>query len=110
MTAEECEYIINYFSQYLEGLLEEDARAVFEEHLNKCSRCRKFLEAQRRLSRLLKAIRFDLPGAPAIQNLPPSAVNSELSDAELDKAAGGIIPDVPVCHVCGSQFCGGKCL
>ncbi len=110
MTTEGCEFIKDHFSQYLEGCLEEDARLLFEGHLNACSGCRKLLDEQRRLGCLLRAIRFDLPDTQAIEELPLSAGNRELTDIELDMAAGGIVPDSPVCPFCGCKLSGGNCL
>lgn len=104
-----CTFVEDNLSQYLEGFLGEASRLSFEAHLAECDDCRKLLEEQKSLSVLLGAIRFDSPAAPSVGELPSSASNRELTDAELDKAAGGIGADRQPCPFCGSRTCEGNC-
>ena len=111
MKSGHCEFIKEHFSQYLENCLEENERLLFEEHIAGCGGCRKLVEEQRKLGRLLKAVRFDLHDALAAADLPVSAGNRELTDTELDMAAGGVGGDSSkVCPMCGSPLRNGRCL
>ena len=51
-----CQELVELVTDYLEGALDDDERARFEEHLGECDRCRAYLDQMRMTVRVLSAI------------------------------------------------------
>ena len=50
-----CQELVELVTDYLEGALEPDERARFEEHLAECAGCRAYLAQMRSTLRLVRA-------------------------------------------------------
>ena len=64
-----CKELVELVTDYLEGALDADERARFEEHLAGCSKCRDYLEQMQQTIRTLGRLTEDAVPSPAREEL-----------------------------------------
>ncbi len=70
-----CQELVELVTDYLEGALPPDARAMFEEHIGRCTGCHEYVRQMRTT--------IELTGSLTPEDVPPDAVE-RLLDAFRD--------------------------
>lgn len=70
-----CRQLIDFIADYVEGMLEEMARADFERHLGVCRSCQAYLATYRETTVLVRSLATD----EAAEDVPEELVRTILS-------------------------------
>ncbi len=81
-----CRECLDFLSDYRNGELPDEQRAVFETHLSKCPPCRDFLDSYCESIRMAKDCCCPDPDGPVPDKVPDALVNAILKarDASRD--------------------------
>lgn len=71
-----CREFVEFLMRYLDGELDTEVRASFEEHLGTCPPCVTYLDTYRETVRLGKQVLCDPPDAPVPEDVPEALVDA----------------------------------
>jgi anti-sigma factor RsiW len=75
-----CRELIDFLMAYLDGELPAERRAVFDEHLEVCAACQRYLESyQQSIALGRAACDADAPDAPVAGDVPEELVQAILA-------------------------------
>ena len=74
-----CREFVDFLMEYLEGGLDADVRATFEQHMDACPGCIAYLDTYRETLRLGKEVLCDPPGAAVPEGVPDELVEAILA-------------------------------
>jgi anti-sigma factor RsiW len=79
-----CRELVEFLTDYLEGILPEPQRDCFEAHLAECPDCGAYLTTYRETVRIVKTVYLDDP-EPVPMEVPSELVRAILSAQRLER-------------------------